>query len=731
MDNQTKKKKKHVPFRLNAVFFIVFVLFSLIVIRLGVVQIVYGEDYKRQAQQTADTTVNTPVPRGKIYDSNGNVIVDNAPLESITYTRPNNATSQEMLNTAEKLSNLVTMDTTTVTDRDKKDFWILLNPDKAKALITKQEWALYNQNKLDDQQIYNLQLARITKSELNSFTTSQLNTLAIYKQMNSGYALTPQTVKIFDPNPNDKQAVYEAQKEYAAVSEHLDDLPGVNTTTDWKRSYPFGNTLQTVLGSVSSSQQGLPQDQLNQYLAEGYSPNDRVGTSYLEQEYESVLRGQKAVVKNITDASGNVVSTQTVSPGQRGDDLVLTIDMPLQQQVEKIIENVLWKTKQTNPASKLMDRAFVVLMDPNNGDILTMAGKQIVNDPKTGKPTMQDFALGNITTSYNVGSAVKGATVLTGYETGAIHPGSTQLDAPMQIKGTPLEKSWRTFGVVNDLRALQVSSNVYMWKTVIAMAGGHYVPGQPLDLNMNTFNTLRNSFAQFGLGTLTGIDLPNEMAGFKGTEQSPGKLMYLGIGQYDTYTTMQLAQYVSTIANGGYRIAPHIVKEIRQPSTDSKHLGPIIEEVPTKILDRIDAQESWIKRVQEGFKMVAQVGDGTLVPYLGSANYDPAGKSGTAQAFYDGPLRQQFGKNDPEVMNLSMVAYAPASNPEVAMAVIVPWAYQGATGPEPNAEIGRQVLDAYFNLKKQRQQAGQNLPSPNAIVQNVSPSEQQAATQGN
>jgi cell division protein FtsI/penicillin-binding protein 2 len=699
------------------IFLIVFCLFSLLILRLGVVQIVYGDDYKREIQRTVDVTVNNPVPRGKMYDRNGKIIVDNTPLNAITYTKKQNADPQEMIKTAEKLSKLINMNTSNpydpdylkkiVHERDQEDFWLAKFPQKALSLVTKSEL-----KKLDSKQIYNLQLKRITKKDLSSLN---LNTVAIFRQMNSGYALTPQIIKNQNVTP----------QEYAVVSENLASLPGVDTTTDWDRSYAFGDTLKTILGTVSSSQQGIPKEELDKYLAQGYSRNDRVGTSYIEQEYEDVLQGDKAKVKSVTDKSGNVVSTQTVSEGQRGNDLVLTIDMDLQQQVENIITNVLTKLKQ-NPSSRLSDRAFVVLMDPHTGDILTMAGKQIVD----GK--MQDFALGNITTSYNVGSAVKGATLLTGYATGAIKPGQVQVDEPLNIKGTPLIKSWKTFGPIDDERALQVSSNVYMWKTVIAMAGGHYVPGQPLDLNMNTFDTMRQSFAQFGLGTLTGIDLPNEMAGFKGAERSPGKLMYLGIGQYDTYTTMQLAQYVSTIANGGYRVAPHIVKEIRDPSTDNKQLGSIVETIQPKILDKINAQDSWIQRVQQGFKMVAQVGDGTLVKYFADAPYDPAGKSGTAQAFYDGPLRSQFGKNDPEVMNLSMVAFAPESNPEIAMAVLVPWAYEGATGPSPNEEIGRQVMDAYFNLKKQRQQAGQLNPSAVATVQNADPAQatQQNTTQG-
>jgi cell division protein FtsI/penicillin-binding protein 2 len=229
---------------------------------------------------------------------------------------------------------------------------------------------------------------------------------------------------------------------------------------------------------------------------------------------------------------------------------------------------------------------------------------------------------------------------------------------------------------------------------------------------------MRQSFSQFGLGTLTGIDLPNETMGFKGQEKISGKLLDLAIGQYDTYTTMQLAQYVSTIANGGYRVQPHIVKEIRQPSPDNNKLGPVVEEIEPKILNRINAQDDWIKRVQEGFRMVAQVGDGTAVNYYRGTDYSPAAKTGTAQAFYDGPERKKFGKIPPEVMNLSLVTFAPYDNPEIAMAVLVPWAYQGNSGPTISGNIGRRVLDAYFDLKKQRQQAGQNNPTANETVQN-------------
>jgi cell division protein FtsI/penicillin-binding protein 2 len=697
-----KKKKTHVPFRLNMLFFVVFVLFSALILRLGELQIVYGDDFKRELQRTDDITVNNPVPRGKMFDRNGKVIVDNTPLNAITYTKSQNTDPKEMLKTAENLAKLIHMDTTKIRDRDKEDFWILKHPEKAKEKITKKEWALYDQKKLDDKKIYNLQLKRISKKELNSFTEDQLQTLAIFREFNSGFALTPQIVKNRDVTPD----------EFAIVSENLEKLPGVDTTTDWDRYYAFGNTLKTVLGKVTSSDDGLPKEQLDEYLAHGYSRNDRVGKSYIEMKYEDVLHGQKAKVKNVTDKSGNVLSSVVVSDGQRGKDLVLTIDMELQNQVEKILEEELLKAK-TAPNTSLLDRAFVVLMDPHTGEILTMAGKQIAKNEVTGKPEMHDFALGNITTSYNAGSAVKGATVLTGYKTGAIHPGSIQVDEPLVIAKTPVKKSWKTFGALNDLEALKVSSNVYMFKTVIAMAGGKYIPHGPLPLNLDTFDTMRRSFSQFGLGAKTGIDLPNESSGFKGPEKISGLLLDLAIGQYDTYTPMQLAQYVSTIANGGYRVQPHLVKEIRDPLLENNEMGPIVQEIQPTILNKLDMKDDWIKRVQDGFRMVMQTPGGTSYSYFTGVDYNPAGKTGTAQAFYDGPERKKFGKLAPEVMNLSLVSYAPADNPEIAMAVLVPWVYQGNTGPNINEFVGRRVMDAYFNLKKTRQAATNGTPASN------------------
>jgi penicillin-binding protein A len=683
-----KKKKSHFPIRLNLLFFSVFLLFSILILRLGFVQIVYGENFKRELERKEDITIHNPVPRGKMFDSNFKVIVDNVPKRAITYTNMG-ASQKEMLDTAEKLAKLIVKNTDKMTEREKKDLWILKNPEKAEAKITKKETELFKAKKLKDSDLYKLKIERITPEELSQLSAEDLEIWAIYLKFSSGYKFTQQIVKNEDVTP----------EEFAIVSENLQSMPGVDTTTDWERSYAFDQTLKSILGNVTKTEEGLPADRLDYFLSRGYNRNDRVGKSQLELQYEDVLHGYKSKVKTITDKEGNVVETEVVSDGKRGKDLVLTVDMDLQIAIEKIIEEELWGLKNT-PNTSLLDRAYVVLMDPNSGAVLTMAGKRIVKNSETGQLEMQDDALGTITTTYNVGSAVKGATILTGFKQGVIKPGTRINDTGIKIADTPLKKSYSYLGTLNDVDALKLSSNVYMFHTAIRIGKGNYQYDKPLGLAPNTFEIIRNSFASFGLGSRTGIDLPNESSGLKGPSRLPGHLMDLVIGQYDTYSPMQLAQYISTIANGGKRMKPHIVKEIREPIDDTDELGPVFQEIQPTVLNTIDTEPGWMDRVHQGFKKVFQEPGGTAYKRFQGVSYSPAGKTGTAEAFYDGPERPRFGKEPPPVMNLSLVTYAPSSNPEVAMAVIVPWAYQGTTDNGANFRIGRRVMDTYFEMKK-------------------------------
>jgi cell division protein FtsI/penicillin-binding protein 2 len=690
---QKDKKKNPLPFRMNLLFFAVFILFTLLILRLGIVQIVNGHDYLKEVQRTENVKAhNGSPPRGKIYDRYRNVIVDNVPMNAITYTRTQSTKPDEMLKVARKLAQLINMNPDKVTDRDKQDFWLLNNPDKADKLVSKEEIKRLEDNEdltKDEvnKKIYQMQLDRITEDDIESFNEAELEVLAIFREFNTGYALSPQIIK--------NEGV--TTEEMARVSENLAKMPGVNVTTDWKRTYAVGDTLRSILGKVSSSKEGLPSELVNSYTAKGYALNDRVGTSYVESQYEDVLKGQKEEIEYITK-KGSVLEQQLVKEGHSGKDVVLTIDMKLQKEVEKIVEEELGKQAAKYWESPYLDRAFVVMMDPHTGEIMSMVGKRY-GENADGQTELQDYALGTFTSAYEAGSAVKGATVLTGYMTGKLNIGEVLYDAPMYL-AKEKKSSWFNASqgskYLSDIQALEISSNVYMFKTALKIGNGSLSHHQDfVDIDVEAFDIMRNHFSQFGLGVNTGIDLPGETYGLKGTEKKPGLLLDLAIGQYDLYTPMQLAQYVSAIANGGFRVEPHIMKEIREPNHSENKIGPIVYENKPKVLNRINVSERELQQVQDGFYQVAHGSRGTARDQFRNAPYNAAAKSGTAESFYNGK----------DTYNTTLIGYAPFDNPEIAYSVVVPWSHQ-KTDPVVNKTIAKRIMDKYFELKKEAEEKG-------------------------
>src|SRR5690625_1104830 len=142
---KTKKKKAQLPFRLNILlFFIVFLLFSILIIQLGVVQILNGESYQAEIDETILETTKTPVPRGKIFDRYHNVVVDNKPLYSISYTPPKGIQAEDKLKLAKDLSDYISMvdsegELPRITLRDKREYWYLENKEEAHSRLTLEE----------------------------------------------------------------------------------------------------------------------------------------------------------------------------------------------------------------------------------------------------------------------------------------------------------------------------------------------------------------------------------------------------------------------------------------------------------------------------------------------------------------------------------------------------------------------------------------------------------------
>lgn len=681
---------KSLVFRIQVLKVVCLLMFIVIAFRLYAIQVKYSDDYQAYVNKTSTVALQRNVPRGVIYDRNMSVLVDNEAVSTITYQRYADVSEKEMHQIADKLADLIEVDFSKLTSRDLKDLYLEKFEDEAKELYTKEELKKYG-----DKKIYQLQLSRITDDMLSKLTDQDKEAHAIYINMKKGTNQTSNIIK--------KGAT---EEEVAIVSEHLESMPGVNTEVDWDRTYPSVAQWHPIYGRVSSYEQGLPAVLVDYYKAHDYQSNDRVGLSQLELYYEALLGGHKSqyLLTNDDDTS----TYDEIYEGQRGYELVLTIDAELQAAVNDIVRDELLNAKKNSSTTKYLREAYIVMTNPNTGEVLAMTGNIIDWDDEAKDYVIYDNSLGTFQSSFTVGSVVKGATLLSGFKYGVTTPGQVVNDTKMYFKGGLVKGSWQTLGAVNDLTALQKSSNVYFFDQTIRFGGSYYSPYMALNLNLDVFDKYRSTFNEFGLGVSTGIDLPNESTGLVEAQRTSGKLLDFAIGQADLYTPMQLVQYVSTVATSGKRFAPTLVKEVYLPSNDDISGKQLVKGFAPNLLNVVELDQQYFDRVHQGFVMALQQSGGTGYSTFYKANYNPAGKTGTAQEYArdaDGRYIKDANGEFIDVHSRTLIAYAPADKPEVALSVIVPQCELPSQSHPISLQIGERAMQAYFDLKKERMAA--------------------------
>lgn len=662
--------------RFNIIMVIVSILFTIIIARVFYLQVLKNDYYnERLAYSTEKTIESTSSPRGRIYDRNYNLLVDNEAIKTIYYKKRSNITTKEEIELAYLLAENLDIDYTNINEDKLKNFYYKAHYEECRKKITDEEWDLYSKRKLDDNDIVDLIYERIN-DEIEVYTEIDKESAYIYYLMNKGYSYAEKIIKNKDVT----------EEEYAYISENIDNLKGFNTKLDWERVYLYGDTFKTILGSVSSNSQGIPEELADTYLKKGYSLDDRVGISYLEYQYEDYLKGTKAVYRLLSDNS-----YELVSEGKRGNDIVLTIDINLQSYLEEMLSNEVYNAKG-EVGTTYYNRSFAVVSDPNTGEILAMSGKQVLTRDN-GEKYIVDYTPGVVTLPVTPGSVVKGASMMVGYKYGAIDIGSTIYDECIKIKDTPEKCSWRTMGTIDDIYALQYSSNVYQYKIAINVGGGTYEYNKALSLNTDAFNKYRNMYAEFGLGVKTGIDLPVESLGYMGTSKLPGHLLDFSIGQYDTYTPIQLTQYINTIANGGKRLKPYLLKEVYIPSDNGDKFGSLVYKGSTTVQGNLSVEEKYINRVREGFNAV--VSNGLGYGYMGYYT-NSSGKTGTSESFID---TDGDNKVDTETITSSFVGYSPSDNPKMSVVVVSPdISIPNSSQSMVTKRISANIVNKYFEL---------------------------------
>ena len=643
-----------IPIRLNLLFAIVILLFMAIIGRLLYMQVLNKDFYETKLASASQTRVTTSSARGQIYDASGKPLVENTVKQVVSFTRNNKMTAAELKETAKKLLTYVNVTSPELTDRQIADYY-LADQDiykKTVEALPSDKRLDSDGNRLSEATLYNNAVESIDVSQLN-YTDEQKKEIYLFSQLNA--------VGNFATGTISTDALDDTQ--VALVASASKELPGISISTSWDRKV-LDTSLSSIVGSVSSEKSGLPAEEVDAYLKKGYSLNDRVGTSYLEKQYEEVLQGKRTVKEIHLDKHGDMESVENIEEGSKGKNIKLTIDLAFQDSVDSLLKSY-FNSELANGGARYSEGVYAVALNPKTGAVLAMSGMK--HNVETGELTTD--SLGNVTNVFVPGSVVKAATLTAGWENGVISGNQVLLDQPISFSGSAPITSWFTqFGSqeINAVQALEYSSNTYMVQIALDLMGQPYQPNMSLKTDQldPAMNKLRSTFASYGLGTETGIDLPNESTGYVPKEFTIGNYLTDAFGQFDNYTPMQLAQYVATIANDGKRVAPHLVQGIYE--NDAKGgLGPLKEEIATKELNQVALTPENLAIIKQGFYQVVYgtsglttgktIGEGAAVPI--------SAKTGTAETFVNGGT---------PAVNTNVIAYAPSENPKIAVAVVFP-----------------------------------------------------------
>lgn len=681
-------RRSHVPFRLNFLFFTIFTLFVALIAQLGYLQIVNGENITNQLKSSSVVKVQGSTPRGMIYDSTGKALVSNKANPAITFTRGNKMTADDLYQLANKLNELIDVPIDkNLRERDKKDYW-LGNKDNLEEATDRLSDADKN---LDPSEQYAKIVDTVTDKEIQ-FNEKQEKAATIFKRMNAAQALNTVFIKNRDVT----------EKELAVVSERTAELPGISTGTDWTREYQEEGSLKSIMGSVSTEEQGIQAADLEKYLAKGYARNDRVGTSYLEKQYEDVLQGTKSQYEISLDHEGNISNQKEVFAGEKGSNLVLSINAEFQKKVDAILKEK-FQPLVDNGRAEYSPGIYAMAMDPNTGSVLAMSG--FSHATKSNK--LEEDALGTIVNAFVPGSVVKAGTLTAGWDAGVLKGNEVLYDEPIKVnganvKGSIFNKDGSNNRNISAQKALEISSNSYMMKIAFRLLGMNYnynvgMPYINQPIQIKAFDELRTAFAQYGMGTKTGIDLPNEESGIStdvstlSLEGTGALILDLSFGQYDTYTTVQLAQYASTVANGGKRMRPHLVTGIYD-NDENGDLGSLKKAIQPRVLNTVNISKNEMEIIQNGFYDAVHGSDPwTTATGLASAKMDVSAKTGTAEtSIFDN------GK-EVNLINSNLVAYGPSDDAKIAISIMIPQIKE-LSGDHLNVEIAKEIMDAYYDL---------------------------------
>jgi penicillin-binding protein 2 len=447
----------------------------------------------------------------------------------------------------------------------------------------------------------------------------------------------------------------------AAVEESRMDLPGVVVEIEPVRQYLYGDLAAHLLGYLGE----INDQELRALHDQGYQPGDLIGKDGVERVYDRYLRGRNGEIQAEVDAQGRPVRTLGTIPAVPGDTVVLGLNLDVQRAAEAALGN---------------RRGAVVAMDPRTGAIVAMvshpafdpdlfsagitaaAWNNLLRDPN--QPLINRAIRG----TYPPGSVFKIVTASAALELGDVHP-DTQFYSPGYYKlGGWTFHEWKALGHVNFIDAIAQSCDACFYE---------------LSRRVGADNIAKYA-RRYGLGRLTGIDLPGESAGVvpdpawkQRVFKQPwygGDTLNTGIGQgYLLTTPLQIARMLAAVANNGALVTPHAVTEILTPQ------GQVVARIAPPPAGRVDVSPQTLAILHTGLAAVVSRGtaSGVRIPGL-----PMAGKTGTAESVHGRPYAW-------------FAAYAPVDAPRLVAVAMVE---DAGFGSEFAAPIVQRVMEVAFGI---------------------------------
>ncbi len=684
-------------------YIVVIVISVIFIATLFNLQIVNGENYREQSEKRMLRTKNITAPRGEIYDRNGVILATNKLSYDVELYKVRVSTKEQndgILRLVEILNENSDKVYSTFPVNDDLNGFNFENTEE------EQKWK--KEMKLDSTLTFDQVIDKyIEKYELQDYSDNRLNQIKMieikYEANLNGYSLFNSATIAKDIS----------QKSVAKIGEEKYKIYGISIVSVPKRYYPNGNLLSHTIGYVSK----ISSTEYEKEKEEGYNVNSVIGKAGIEQSFEKYLRGKDGVIKEETDTLGNVSSQTETTEAKSGDNVTLTIDYRLQKVAEESLLNAINGLQNGTLVGKKFSDAnagAVVVLDVDSGEVLASASYPTYDiNSLIGGISLKDWnALQNnslhpmlnrvVSGTYSPGSTFKMLVGMAGLMNGKITVDEKYYDPGIYPYGYH-PKCWlytdrhMTHGWINIEGAIKGSCNCYFYEVGRRIGISEIVKYAKL----------------FGLGQKTGIELSGEVAGtIAGADdksedglKSPwylGDTLSAAIGQSgSSYTPIQLANYIATIANGGKLNKVSLIKSVdNEVAGTSESLADInkytSEYTGVNFEEKdLNINSEYIDAIKKGMLSVTSETGGTSYIVFKNSDIQVAGKTGTAQV--------PNGNN-----NGIFVGFAPYDNPKIAVVAVIEHGGEGTY----TANVVKPIMEEYFNIDKESKQ--------NEKAQNVS-----------